>query len=532
MEISAAATGFDFDVVAAIEGEASRWDITVTNRGAASAAPGEVAVRFRDVRPNRVLEHGYASWSPVRRCSPTDVRPERAAIPDWARGTHAADPERSGRVVTGDHFLVHDQGALGFLGSGHLSLVEVDGAGLAAVALLDGVTLQPGESLRLDPLVSRVGDPGPAYSALMDQWGQESRARVDGRRRVGWCSWYEYFGGVTPEHIRTNLAVARDLGCDLIQIDDGYQSAIGDWLSPAPGWDGQLAILSAEIADAGMEAGVWTAPFLCGENSRVFAEHPDWVVRHASGRPMRAAYNTDHWGGWAFALDTTHPDVLDHLRTVFAALRAKGFGYHKIDFCYAAALPGVRHEPTATRARSLRLGLEAVRDGIGDDAFLLGCGCPFGPAVGVVDAMRVSADVAPVWRPALSWPGFEEAAPGAVNAIQASVLRSPLHRRLWINDPDCALVRSTGTSLDAAQRRVLADTVAGSGGFVVLSDDLARYGRAERAEVQRMLAASASSDGPLDIADPFASQVVVHGPASRLSVDWEAVTSSLEPSAG
>ena len=33
----------------------------------------------------------------------------------------------------------------------------------------------------------------------------------------------------------------------------------------------------------------------------------------------------------------------------------------------------------------------------GDDAFLLGCGCPLGPAVGVVDAMRIGADVTPYW---------------------------------------------------------------------------------------------------------------------------------------
>jgi hypothetical protein len=75
---------------------------------------------------------------------------------------------------------------------------------------------------------------------------------------------------------------------------------------------------------------------------------------------------------------------------------------------------------------------------------------------------------------------------------------------------------------------VLADTVAGAGGFVVLSDDLGRYGAAERAEVDRMLAAAGASDGPLDIEDPFAAEVVVRGPGSRLAVDWEAVTSSLD----
>jgi alpha-galactosidase len=219
------------------------------------------------------------------------------------------------------------------------------------------------------------------------------------------------------------------------------------------------------------------------------------------------------------ALDTTHPEVLRHLESTFRRLRADGFDYHKIDFCYAAALAGRRCDPRATRAQALRRGLDAVRAGIGDDAFLLACGCPLGPAVGVVDAMRVSCDTASWWRVRARDPGFEEHGSGLANSVQASVLRAPLHRRLWINDADCLLLRPVDTTLTRDQRRLMADVVAGTGGFAVLSDDLGTYGAEEWETVDR-LRSDRGDDGPLFLADPFASELTVRSPASELRVDW------------
>ena len=41
--------------------------------------------------------------------------------------------------------------------------------------------------------------------------------------------------------------------------------------------------------------------------------------------------------------DTTHPEVQEHLRSVFARVVDWGFRYLKLDFLYAGALQGVRH---------------------------------------------------------------------------------------------------------------------------------------------------------------------------------------------
>lgn len=208
-------------------------------------------------------------------------------------------------------------------------------------------------------------------------------------------------------------------------------------------------------------------------------------------------HNPVWWGGWAVALDTTNSAVLDHITETMAALTAQGFDYHKVDFLYAAALPANR---SCTRAESLRLGLEAVRRGIGDDAFLLGCGSPFGPAVGIVDAMRVSPDVTTAWEPKNPLPGLYEAASSCGNAIATSRLRAPLHRRLWINDNDCLLLRPVQTELEETQRRHLAATIAAGGAFTVTSDDLSLYGDEEWALLEEV---RSSPDRPLDLDDPF-----------------------------
>ena len=59
---------------------------------------------------------------------------------------------------------------------------------------------------------------------------------------------------------------------------------------------------------------------------------------------------------------------------------------------------------------SVRAGFEAVRRGAGDDTFLLGCGAPLGPTIGVVDGMRIGPDVAPWWgaaRRSCACPGLQ-----------------------------------------------------------------------------------------------------------------------------
>src|SRR4029453_16472085 len=96
-----------------------------------------------------------------------------------------------------------------------------------------------------------------------------------GRSRVraipsGWCSWSCYFQHVTgvaalePPEAAERFA----LPVEIVQIDDGYESGIGDWLDEKPHF-GSLRRVAASIRTAGKIPGIWTAPFLVGQRSRL-----------------------------------------------------------------------------------------------------------------------------------------------------------------------------------------------------------------------------------------------------------------------
>ena len=482
-----------------------RLDLVVCNPSRDTVALHEVVVRLGSV-PEWVLEHGHQAASVVRRCRPDDERPERARLPAWVKSRHFSRAEAAGRVVVGDQFLLSSDGVAGFLDARrHLATVEADAAGLTARALFDGVPLPPGASRDVEPLWLAEGDAGIRYSDFASLWGLTGSARISAPSPVGWSSRYHPSAGLTPEQLRANLAAAAAHGLDLVELDEGHHRTVGDWLAPGPGWGG-VGEPAAVIRHAGLRAGVWSAPFLVDQASRVGHDHPEWVAADGEGLGV---------------LDATRPEVLDHLRHTYSALVAEGFDYLKIDQCFMATLPTRRHDPGMTRAQALRAGLEAVREGAGDDTFLLAASCPFGPAVGIVDAMRVSADVAPAWRPDRPWPGLAEAAPAVCNAVAGAVLRAPLHRRVFINDPDCLLLRPTETGLEAWQRSFMAAVITGTGAFTLVSDDLSSYTEAEWGLLEALRSVHFDVDTLLDIEDPFADPLVVRSAiGTQLTVDW------------
>jgi alpha-galactosidase len=125
------------------------------------------------------------------------------------------------------------------------------------------------------------------------------------------------------------------------------------------------------------------------------------------------------------------------------------------------------------------LGLEAIRRGAGEATFLLGCGCPFGPAIGIVDAMRIGPDTAPSWNPYFHWLGWARpliksnpSVPALRNALRHTLNLSSLQRKWWWNDPDCLLVRDADSQLSEAEVHSAVTLTGLSGGMLVSSDDL------------------------------------------------------------
>ena len=472
---------------------------SVANRGDTPVAVDAVAVvlALDASEPLRVLRHGYQSWSPTAAATfRVDQDPTRTeGVRSLAIGMHHADwgpaepDELRSELVT---VLRDVSGAL--LVAGFLGGDEHDGTfrvrpgrddperiELWIEAFLGGAVLQPAERRELHPVSLTDGDAdaSPLLEAWAAELGAAARARTAAPYQVGWCSWYQYFHAVTEGDIRSNLARADDWPFAVFQVDDGFQSAIGDWLTTNEAFPSPLEDLSSAIAAAGRTPGIWIAPFVAAPTSDVVTRHPDWLAIHGpSGEPLVGMVNPG-WGGAVHVLDTTRPEALAHLEETAGALVAAGYPYLKLDFTYAPSLHGTYADPSRTPAQRVRAGFDAIRRGAGDDAFLLGCGAPLGPTVGVVDGMRIGADVAPWWhvqehqyRP----PGHGGGEPATVNAWRNTLSRSFLHRRLWVNDPDCVMLRTERTDLEPEQLRAWALAVGASGGMALVSDDLSLLG--------------------------------------------------------
>jgi alpha-galactosidase len=361
---------------------------------------------------------------------------------------------------------------------------------LELAAEADGVPLEPGQS--------RASEWG--YLELLDlphsePLGEYAQAVARGMKpRVpdvapppAWTHWYQYFQDISEERflasVRALAGQRGQIGFGVAQLDDGYQRAWGDWLECNPKFPRGLGALAAEVRGRGLVPGLWLAPFVVQPDSRLAQAHPDWLLREEGaggepGRPVNSGYFYSFFGN---ALDATHPAVQEHLERLGRTLRGWGFGFIKADFCYAGALPARRHDPSQTRAQALRRGLEALRRGLGEETFLLGCGCPYGPALGIVDAMRIGPDTAPGWRPelwSLPWTrpllGAERSLPSLRNCLRHVLAHSSLHRRWWWNDPDCLLARDTDTRLGAEEVQSALSLAGLSGGLLVSGDEPSR----------------------------------------------------------
>ncbi|MCG8416377.1 MAG: alpha-galactosidase [Proteobacteria bacterium] len=455
----------------------------------------------------RFLRHGWQSWSfTAMRDLDAAGEPEFPSG-EWLRGLHhavgAPPADRRGwhesDIVT----------AVGSTPSGGVCLAGVlecgvgfgtvylrpEGAGVAIeVELRVEVAIEPGEQRELDSVRVALGDDANRLlEEFAELWGKRAGARRNGRFQTGWCSWYHFFHDVTEDDVLRNLdalaARSDPIPVDVIQLDDGYQRAIGDWLTTNEKFPRGLEPLARDIRAAGFQPGIWTAPFCVVAESWIYQEHRDWLLGDR-GEPFRALAHPQ-WSasGWVYALDTSYQPVLEHVRAVFRSLVEMGYTYHKLDFLFAAATRADARDPRVTRAERLRRGLDTVREAVGDSAFMLGCGCPLGPAVGVVDGMRIGPDVAPSWHiddPTVV-PGLEPAMPATGSAVRSILHRAFMHRRLWLNDPDCLMARTRDTGLTAGEVQTLAASIAVTGGMVVFSDDVAVLSADDRSRIRQVI---------------------------------------------
>lgn len=336
----------------------------------------------------------------------------------------------------------------------------------------ENLTLAPGESWDLEEFLFLTGTSRPAIlERLTREINRNHPPLRTAKPPAGWCSWYCFGPRVTAEQVLDNLdTIARRVpGLKYIQIDDGYQPAMGDWLEAGASFGGDVRGVLKEIRKRGFEPAIWVGPFIAEPGSRLFTQHPDWFIRDETGKPLSSEKVT--FPGWRrkpwYALDGTHPEAQKHLENVFRTMRQEwGCTYFKLDANFWGAMHGGKFfDPDATRIEAYRRGMQAILRGAAD-SFLLGCNHPVWASFGLIHGSRSSGDVSRRWK------------------VMKSVARETLNRnwqngRLWWNDPDCVLL--TG-DLSGDEFQFHATAVMASGGMVLAGDDLTKLSP-ERLEI-------------------------------------------------
>ena len=347
----------------------------------------------------------------------------------------------------------------------------------------EGLALPPGESWDLEEFLYTTGPNRAALlSKLADRIDRNHPPLKFKSPPAGWCSWYCFGARVTAQNVMDNLnAIVHDVPqLKYVQLDDGYQPAMGDWLETGKAFGGDVQGVLQAIRKQGFEPAIWVAPFIAEAGSHLFQQHPDWFMKGEDGQPLSAAKVTfQGWrrGPW-YALDGTHPEVQKHLESVFRTMREQwGVTYFKLDANFWGAMHGGKlHDPKATRIEAYRRGMAAVLRGAGD-SFILGCNHPIWASFGLIHGSRSSGDIR------RSWDTFQKVARENLN-------RNWQNGRLWWNDPDALTLSG---NLPENEYRFHATAVLASGGLVLSGDDLGTLPPARMEMLKKLLPPTATA---------------------------------------
>lgn len=289
--------------------------------------------------------------------------------------------------------------------------------------------------------------------------------------KTGYTSWYHHYQNINEKIIIDNLNAISDFEnkLDIFQIDDGYQTAVGDWLSiDEKKFPNGMKIIADKIKEKDLIAGLWLAPFVCEKTSEIFKNHPDWILKNNSRNDVMAGSN---WSGF-YALDLYNSEVRNYIRNVFdVVINQWGYDLVKLDFLYAVCLLPRKDK---TRGQIMCEAMEFLRECVGDK-LILGCGVPLAPAFGKVDFCRIGCDIGLDWNDKPLMRLLHRERISTRNAITNSIYRKHLDGRAFLNDPDVFLLRNENIKLSQEQKEALSMINGLFGSLLFTSDEVSKY---------------------------------------------------------
>jgi len=306
----------------------------------------------------------------------------------------------------------------------------------------------------------------PDYQKGLDEYFAEYKPRTNDKL-FGYTSWYNHYQNINEEIILKALDESDDR-FDLFQIDDGYETFVGDWLSIDPTkFPNGLKPIVDKVHAKGMKAGIWLAPFVAETKSVVFQNHPDWIAKNADGSFRACGGN---WSGF-YALDMNNPEVIAYIRKFLSYYVELGFDFFKLDFLYGSVNCGLKGY---TRAQASKKSYDLLRECLGDK-LILGCGAIVSNAYGVFDFMRIGPDVSLIFDDVRYMRLFHRERISTKITLQNTIFRHPMNGKVFLNDPDVFLLRDDNIKLSFEQRYALTKINSLFGSLLMTSDNPKNY---------------------------------------------------------
>ena len=291
--------------------------------------------------------------------------------------------------------------------------------------------------------------------------------RLNKEKIFGYTSWYNYYQNISEAIILRDLD-ALDSRFNVFQIDDGYETFVGDWLDiDKKKFPNGLEGIVKHIHQKGYKAGIWLAPYAVEAKSITFKNHQDWLVKDEKGKLVKAGGN---WSGF-YVLDLYNEEAMKYMKKCLKFYMDLGFDFFKLDFLYAAALVPVKGK---SRAQVQQESYDLLREILGDK-LILGCGANLSNSYQVFDYLRIGPDVSLKFDDVAYMRLFHRERPSTKATLKNTIYRSIFNDRFFGNDPDVFLLRDENIGMTLKQRRALTRLNALFGSVFMTSDDIATY---------------------------------------------------------
>lgn len=311
-----------------------------------------------------------------------------------------------------------------------------------------------------------VGDENTVFDTWFADLGEKM---LPATKKTGYTSWYNYYQNINKDTIKNDLDAIKNFTFkpDVFQIDDGFETKVGDWLSVDKNkFPFGLEKIIEDINQSGFQAGLWLAPFVCERDSDLAKNHPDWLLKDGND----TVYGGSNWSG-ILALDFYNKEVQDYVKKCITHYKDMGVSLFKLDFLYAVCMIPRKDK---TRGEIMFEAMDFLRECC-QDAQILACGVPLAPAFFKAEYCRIGMDASLSWDDKLFMRLFHQERPSTKRTILNTIFRRQLSGRAFLNDPDVFILRDYNISLTKEQKTLLATVNGLIGGLLFVSDNLSTY---------------------------------------------------------